>query len=461
MPQDTSLQLVSGEKSAATSDQLDPESTIHQDPNQHLRFTINGQRLYFLVFSLCLCLFLSTLESTVVGTALIAIADDLQHFDISAWIVTAYLLTYTGFLTILAKMSDTFGRRNVLCFCIFIFIIFSVACGVAKTMMQLLVFRAFQGLGGGGMYTMVFVILPEMVPPSKYAAYSGIIAGVAALSSLLGPIFGGVISDGGKWQWIFLFNAPAGLVALIIFYLTLPAHFPHSVDDVDAPINLRFVEKLRRIDFVGVLLLLASSFLLVTAIQEGGIAYSWNSGTIIALLVISFLCVFGLVAWGKLFTRRSKTVEEPVLPWTILSDRYAFGLLLVCFFTGLGFITLIIVLPQHFQVVFQDSPAKAGYRLLAMTLIVPFGSGAAGCALQTLRCPPLYVFLTGFAFIILGTGLSTISTHVRGEFPTSEYGFQIIMGFGFGINLAAVVMAAPLSFSRKDLGTYKSDAQPR
>jgi len=451
MQHEADLELAS--EKTATAHLQSTKTANRSDRNQHLRFAIEGQRLYILVLSLCLCLFLSTLESTVVGTALVAITDDLQGFDISSWIVTSYLLTYTGFLTVLAKMSDTFGRRNVMILCMILFIVFSIACGVAKTMLQLIVFRAFQGIGGGGMYTMAFVILPEMVPPSKYAAYSGIIAGVAALSSLLGPIFGGVISNSGTWVWIFLFNAPAGIVALILFYFALPAHFPYERDDADAPINLQLAQKVRRIDFVGLFLILSSSFLLVAAIQEGGIAHPWGSGVVLSLLVLSFLSMVGLVAWGKYFARRLTIAQEVVLPCTILSDHYALGLLLVCFFTGLGFITCVITLPQHFQVVFHDSPATAGYRLLAMTLIVPFGSAAAGLALQNLHSPPLYVFLIGFAFIILGTGLSTMTTHVFDRFPAYQYAFQTIMGFGFGINLAGAVVAAPLAFSPQDLGS--------
>ncbi|KAF2446031.1 major facilitator superfamily transporter [Karstenula rhodostoma CBS 690.94] len=431
--------------------QLPTESAILSDPNQDPRFIIQRKRLYTIVLSLCLCLFLSTLESTVIGTALVAITNDLQGFNISSWIVTSYLLTYTGFLTALAKLSDTFGRRNVMCLCIIIFIIFSIACGVAETMLQLIVFRAFQGIGGGGMYTMAFVIIPELVPPSKYAAYSGLIAGVAALSSLLGPIFGGIISNRGNWEWIFLFNAPNGTVTLILFYFALPPAFPYNMEDANAPVNLHLAQKVRRIDYVGLLLILASSFLLVTAIQEGGIAYPWDSGVILSLLILSISCTAGLVCWGWSFTRRSTTAQEPVLPWTIVSDRYALGLLLVCFFTGLGFITCVIILPQHFQIVFQDSPARAGFRLLAMTLVVPLGSGAAGLALQNLHTPALYVFLTGFAFIILGTGLSTVVKNVADGFPTHEYGFQVTMGFGFGINLAAAVMAAPLAFRPQHL----------
>ncbi|PVI04203.1 MFS general substrate transporter [Periconia macrospinosa] len=385
-------------------------------------------------------LFKSQLAARWVGTALVAITDDLQNFVISSWIVTSYLLTYTGFLTVLAKLSDTFGRRNVMAHCIILFIIFSVACGVAKTMLQLIVFRAVQGIGGGGMYTMAFVLLPEMVPPSQYALYSGMISGVAALAHLLGLIFGGVISNNGKWPWIFLLNAPPGFVALILFCLLLPAHFPFSKENTEALINIPLTQKLRRIDSLGLLLLLSS-----------GIGYPCNGGLVLSLLIVSFTCMVGLVAWSKLFTRRLTTVQEPVLPWMFLSSRYVVSLLFTCFFTGLGFLTSV----------FEDTSATAGFRLLAMTLSVPCGAGAAGYALQTMHSPPLYVFLGEFSFMILGTGLSTIKTHLSGEFPKEQYGLQIIMGLGFGINMAAMVMAAPLAFSQRDLGTLQGQKKPR
>jgi uncharacterized membrane protein len=237
---------------------------------------------------------------------------------------------------------------------------------------------------------------------------------------------------------------------LVLFHLTLPAHFPYTREE-DSPTKLKLGQKLRRIDILGVFLLLASSFLFVTAIEEGGIHYAWNSALVLTLLILSVLLIFGITGWSKYFTKR-KTLQESVLPWTILSDRYALGLLLVCFFSGLGFITCIIILPQHYQVVFRDSASTSGYRLLAMTLVTPLGSGVAGVFLQKVRTPPLYVLLSGFAFIILGTGLSTMATHTTERFPASEYGYQIIMGFGFGINLATIVMAAPLTFTPQDLG---------
>jgi hypothetical protein len=247
-----------------------------------------------------------------------------------------------------------------------------------------------------------------------------------------------------------LSSVPAGFIALVLFYFTLPAHFPYSLED-DSPTKLGLKHKMQKIDFLGVFLLLASSCLLVTAIEEGGIQYTWSSALVLTLLVLSVVLIVGTTGWSKYFKKR-KTMQESVLPWSILSDRYALGLLLVCFFSGLGFITSIIILPQHYQVVFRDSPSTAGYRLLAMTLVTPLGSAVAGAFLQKLRLPPLYVFLSGFAFILVGTGLSTMTTHTSEKFPASEYGYQILMGFGFGINLATVVMAAPLTFTAQDLG---------
>ncbi|KAF2177889.1 major facilitator superfamily transporter [Zopfia rhizophila CBS 207.26] len=398
---------------------------------------------------LCLCLFLSTLESTVVGTALVAITNDLGGFRSSSWIISAYLLTYTGFLTILAKLSDIFGRRTLMSLSLVTFIVFSIACGVARSIVQLIVFRAFQGIGGGGIYTMTFVILPEMVPPARYARYAGIISAVAAMSSLLGPIFGGVISDHGTWKWIFLFNGPAGFAALVLFYLTLPAHFPHSSDH-DTSSKVLLGSKLRKVDFFGGFFLLSSTLLLVTAIEEGGTQFSWNSVLVLSLLIVSVVLMVGTVLWSRHQASRV-TEQESILPWAVLADRYAMGLLLVCLFSGLAFITCIIVLPQQFQVVYGDSPSTAGYRLLALTLTVPVGSALAGFFSQKLKVPPLYILLAGSSFIILGTGLASSIQRSGTSFPKSQYGFQEIMGFGFGINLATVVMTAPLAFSEQNL----------
>jgi len=158
-------------------------------------------------------------EISIVSTSLVSITDDLQHFSQSSWVVTAYLLTYTSFMIILARVSDLVGRKTILILSMFVFTIFSGGCAAAQTMVQLyasknlsvtlsdahrIVCRAFQGLGGSGVYSLVMIILFEMVPPAKWPLYSVIVTSLFGLSMVLGPIFGGLINLHSSWIWVFL-----------------------------------------------------------------------------------------------------------------------------------------------------------------------------------------------------------------------------------------------------------------
>ncbi|KAL8959884.1 MAG: hypothetical protein Q9193_003325 [Seirophora villosa] len=164
---------------------------------------LQGVRFYLLTFALCLALFLSTLEITIVSTALVSISDELHGFHKDSWVITSYLVTYTGFLIILARLSDIFGRKPLIMFTILIFIAFSAGCGLAQTLTQLIVLRAFQGIGGGGIYTLVFVMSAELVPMTEYAKIASLMSVTFAISSLLGPILGGLICDHSTWRWVF------------------------------------------------------------------------------------------------------------------------------------------------------------------------------------------------------------------------------------------------------------------
>ncbi|KAF5970665.1 major facilitator superfamily transporter [Fusarium coicis] len=163
-----------------------------------------GWRLHALTSALLL----STLETTIVSTALVSISivDALQGFNMAGWIVTSYLVTYTGFLIIYSKLSDIFGCKLMLLLAITIFTVFSMACGASDPMVPLIVFRAFQGIGGSGIYSLSTIMLPLIVPPEKYATYISIMSSTFILSSVLGPILGGAITDHTTWRWVFYFK---------------------------------------------------------------------------------------------------------------------------------------------------------------------------------------------------------------------------------------------------------------
>ncbi|MCJ1306888.1 hypothetical protein MMC25_000532 [Agyrium rufum] len=413
---------------------------------------LHGWRLGLLFSVLAFCLFLSTLELTIVSTALVSISNDLHGFQESSWVVTAYLLTYAGFEIVIAKASDIFGRKTIMMFCILMFSAFSLACGLSQTLNELIVFRAFQGIGGGGLFTMVFVILIESVSPDKYTNLAAGISSVFVFSSLLGPIFGGIIVNSGAWRWVFLLNVPTGVVLAGLLVLAIPNNFPYhgkNAGKVYPPIR----ETISKIDVVGALTLLAASILLFSALEEGGTHSSWRSATVLCLLII------GVLFWIFFFAREKWQSMRPighesVLPWDIISDRFPTAVLLHGCFTGGSFLLVIINLPQKFQIVNEVSPFGAGYRLLALMLCSPLGSLASGIMVEKIKLSPFYPMILGSVLQTIGLALMTTLPTVQTSVPAAQYGYEVILGLGFGLSMSVILMTTPLVVKPKDSAVF-------
>ncbi|ORY08586.1 major facilitator superfamily domain-containing protein [Clohesyomyces aquaticus] len=431
-----------GEESQSIVVEQLEENTVSQD-----RLVLSWWKLQLLNLCLCISLFLSTVEITVVSTAVVPISDALHGFSKSPWTINAYLVAYGGVLVITAKLSDIFGRRSTTCVCLVIFAITSIACGVSQTIDQLIVFRALQGVGGGGIYTMVFVILPEMCTPAQYPLYVTIVSSVFALSNLLGPILGGVISDRSTWRWIFFLNVPITAVAIILLFFAIPSHFPYARPRRTVGFS---VAALKRLDIPGTFLILACSTLFITAIQEGGMGHAWSSALVLGTL-ISSVCLWGALLWWSRYQATHPSKREPTLPWRILTNRVAMGVLMEAFWVGALLYTAIVLLPQRFQVVNGTTPLTAGYRLLPLTLTAPVGSLIGGYLMQNMHQPPLYVLLGGAIIQTLGAGLLVSLPSNTLEFAKAGYGYQAITGIGLGITSATVVMCAVIVFEERDI----------
>ena len=283
-----------------------------------------------LSFSVAMCMFLVNIEVSIVGTSLISITNDLHGFRQVGWVVTAYLITYTSMIIIWAKLSDIFGRKQATMATMIIFVVFSGGCAASHTMNQLIINRAFQGIGAAGCVSMALVIAYEMVPKEQYPAIAAEIAAATALGSLVGPLIGGGVSERSTWRWVFLLNVPAGVITVILLFICVPANFPHQGQaSYVAP---TFKEKLSRqslsrLDVSGAFLLLGATLLLVTVLLEASNEFAWGSGTAISLLVVS------AVLWVLfLINERIVTGEEwrpePVFPWRFLVNRPWMGTLL-------------------------------------------------------------------------------------------------------------------------------------
>ncbi|KAI1072877.1 hypothetical protein LB507_011464 [Fusarium sp. FIESC RH6] len=407
-----------------------------------------GWRLHALTAALCLSLLLSTLETTIVSTALVSIVDALQGFNMAGWIVTSYLVTYTGFLIIYSKLSDIFGCKLMLLIAITIFTIFSMACGASDSMVPLIIFRAFQGMGGSGIYSLSTIMVPLMVPPEKYATYISIMSSTFILSSVLGPILGGAITDNTTWRWVFYFNGPGGALAAVLLAFSVPFNFPYGESD-------RFFHSLaskqvwKRADFVGMVVSLVASILIVFALEQGGVAYPWGSGAIVSTFVLSGVLWIAFVVWERVLSKKDG-VREPMFPWSLVHNRFVMGLLLNGFFTGFPFMAALINIPQRFQTVNETSAINAGIRTLPLLLLSPLATAINGILVSKLGVPPLYTLFLGGSLQTIGVGLYS-SLESSTSIASAQYGYEAIMGLGFGFNLSTILMMVPLVVTEKDL----------
>ncbi|RBA11052.1 hypothetical protein FPRO05_04225 [Fusarium proliferatum] len=407
-----------------------------------------GWRLHALTSALCLSLLLSTLETTIVSTALVSIVDALEGFNMAGWIVTSYLVTYTGFLIIYSKLSDIFGCKLMLLLAITIFTVFSMACGASDSMVPLIVFRAFQGMGGSGIYSLSTIMVPLMVPPDKYATYISIMSSTFILSSVLGPILGGAITDHTTWRWVFYFNGPGGALAAVLLAFSVPFNFPYGESDQFFH-SLASKQMWKRVDFVGMAVSLAASILIIFALEQGGVAYPWGSGAIVSTFVLSGVFWIAFVAWERLLSSRDG-VREPMFPWSLVHNRFVMGLLLNGFFTGFPFMAALINIPQRFQTVNTTSAINAGIRTLPLLLLSPLATAINGILVSKLGVPPLYTLFLGGSLQTIGVGLYS-SLKSSTSIASAQYGYEAIMGLGFGFNLSTILMMVPLVVTEKDL----------
>ncbi|CAD6444310.1 497df385-445e-4097-bfd8-b7a1fd65287b [Sclerotinia trifoliorum] len=414
--------------------------TSGRSAHNHLQY-LSGWRLSLLTLGLCLSLMLSSLDITIVSTALVTISDDLHAFDQSSWIVNSYLTTYFSALIIWAKMSDLVGRKVMLVAAIVIFLAFSGGCGGAATSTQIIAFRALQGIGGAGIFSMVPIIVAEMVVPEQYGKFNGIVSLALAISFLLGPVLGGAIPQHTTWRWIFLINLPIGVVGLILVLLAMPAGFPDNRPSKAILFSPKKSNLRGEIDYVGFLLLPTACVFLIVAFEEAGVAFAWDSALVITFLVLAFVLLCLFFAWQRLLFLR-QSARQPVIPWVFLKNRVLMGIYIYAVLSGVPFVTLVIEIPQRIQSISNTSTLIAGVRVLPYTMSIAVGSAITGGLTAKGRIPPLYVLIAATSLQTLGTGL-LYSIPVAPHIPASFYGYQVLAGMGVGLGLTTLLNIAP------------------
>jgi EmrB/QacA subfamily drug resistance transporter len=333
-----------------------PVPVSHHSPLAHAEIRT-------IVLGILLAMFLGALDQTIIATALPTIGRELSDVENLSWVVTAYLLTATAATPLYGKLSDIHGRRAMLLVAIAIFVLASVLCALAPNMGVLIVGRALQGLGGGGLLSLAQVIVGDVVLPLERGRYQGYISIVFAVASVGGPVIGGFFAEHLHWSLIFWINLPIGLLAFVMtnsVLKRLPRH-----------------ERPHRLDVAGAAVMVTATVLLLLALTWGGTRFPWASVQILALLAGSTLL------WG-LFAFRLITAREPFLPLTLLTNPVVgFGTASVACVFG-TMIGLSIFVPIYFQVVLGLSASASGLALIPLMGGTVIGSTASGQAMSRL-----------------------------------------------------------------------------
>ncbi|KAF9919256.1 hypothetical protein FBU30_011090 [Linnemannia zychae] len=392
---------------------------------------INKKAAILLFIGLAMATFLASLDGTIIATALPRIASDFSANKEMSWVVTAYLLTFNAFQPLYGKFSDIFGRKFMILFACVTFMIGSAGAGGAKTMTMLIVFRAIQGLGGAGLLSIVLIIISDIFPLEDRPKYQSVIWSVFGISSIIGPLLGGVFVEQTTWRWCFLINLPLGVVTLasVVFFLRLPFQRP------------KLKEQLARIDYFGTFFIIVAVICLLLPITWGGTTYPWDSAQVISLFCVAIV-LFAVLIWVEY-----KAVE-PIIPPRLFKNATVTLIFTVNFLTGMSFIGVIFYMPIYFQVVKGVSATASGLHLLPMVLGLVFASIISGALLAKVGDYRYFVWL-GTILMSIGCGLCILFDRDSNMGP--QIGYLLIVGAGIGLILQTCMLAAQAAVEKEDM----------
>ncbi|MGC4792702.1 MDR family MFS transporter [Micromonospora saelicesensis] len=394
---------------------------------------LNRQQIRLLMLGLMTGMLLAALDQTIVGTALPTIVGELGGINHYSWVVTAYLLASTASTPLYGKMADLYGRRPVFLFSIGTFLLGSLLAGLSQNMTQLIVTRGIQGLGAGGLLTLAFTIISDVVSPRERGRYQGLFGAVFGISSVAGPLVGGYFAE-TDWRWIFYINVPLAILAIVVCYHVMRL--------------IPFERRDHSIDWLGAGLLVAGVSSLLLALSWGGNEYAWGSGVIIGLFVAG-------VVLGVLFVLQEARVAEPILPLRLFrSATFALAnsaLLII----GLVMFGSIIFIPLYLQIVKGASPTRSGLLMLPMMAGIIITSILTGRAMTRIGRYKWFP-VAGSATLLVGMFLFT-----QLEVATSlwlAFGYMVVIGVGLGLCMQSLILAVQNAVSVRDLGAGTSSA---